>query len=298
MEEGTMQKTLDKTIFNILSYGFITLITLICCLPFIMLISGSFSNEKKILSGGYGILPKEFTLYAYSVIFKDPNQLFRSYLITIFITVTGTALGLFITAMTAYVINRKDFKWRNQFTFFFYFTTLFSGGMVSFYIIMIRYLHFKNNLLALIIPLLLSAFYILIMRNFMKSVPDAITESAKVDGAGDFRIFWQLILPLMKPALASIGMFIALGYWNDWFNAMLFIDDRKIFSLQYLLYRMLSNIQFLKYLTSQANVSSVDLPQETIKLAMTVVAIGPIVMLYPFAQRFFIKGVVIGAVKG
>jgi putative aldouronate transport system permease protein len=293
-----MHKSFDKIIFNIFSYFIVTLITLTCCLPFIMLISGSFSSEKLVMAEGYGLFPKGFTLYAYDVIFKDPNQLFRSYIITICITVIGTLLGLFLTAMTAYVINRKDFKWRNQFTFFFYFTTLFNGGMVSFYIIMIRYFHFKNNFLALVIPLLLSAFYILIMRNFMKSVPDAITESAKVDGAGDFRIFWQLILPLMKPALASIGMFIALGYWNDWYHAMLFIEDQKMFSLQYLLYRMLSNIQFLKYLTSQSNVPSIDLPQETIKLAMTVVAIGPIVMLYPFVQRFFIKGVVIGAVKG
>lgn len=293
-----MKKSLDKTIFDIISYLIVTIITIICCLPFIMMVSGSFSSERTIMKEGYGILPKDFTLYAYSVVFKDPNQLVRSYMVTIFITVVGTVLGLFLTAMTAYVINRKDFKWRNQFTFFFYFTTLFNGGMVSFYIIMIKYFHFKNNIFALIIPLLLSAFYILIMRNFMKSIPDEIPESAKVDGAGDFRIFWQLILPLMKPALASIGMFIALGYWNDWYHAMLFIEDPKLFSLQYLLYRMLSNIQFLKYLTSQSNVPSVDLPQETIKLAMTVVAIGPIVLLYPFVQKFFIKGIVIGAVKG
>lgn len=293
-----MRKSLDKTIFNILSHGFVTLVTLACFLPFVMLVSGSFSSEKSIISEGYGLLPKDLSFHAYDVVFKDPKQLFRSYVITIFITVVGTILGLILTAMTGYVINRKDFKWRNQLSFFIYFTTLFSGGMVSYYIVMIKYFHFKNSILAIIIPLLLSPFYILIMQNYMKSVPDAIAESAKVDGAGDFRIFWQLTLPLLKPALASIGLFIALGYWNDWFQAMLFIEDKNLFPLQYLLYRMLSSVQYLKYLTSQSNVTSVDLPQETMKLAMTVVTIGPIVLLYPFVQRYFIQGVVVGAIKG
>ena len=218
-------------------------------------------------------------------------------MVTVSITVIGTVLGLLFTAMTAYVLNRKDFFLRNQMSFFFYFTTLFNGGLVAYYIICIRYLHFKNSYIALVLPMLLNAFYILIMRNFMKSIPDAIMESAKIDGAGDFRIFC-LIIPLIKPALASIGMFIALNYWNDWYLAMLFIEEKSMFPLQYMLYRMLSSINFLIYASKFSSVSTVDIPKETIKLAMTVIAIGPILLLYPFVQKFFVKGITIGAVKG
>ena len=292
------QKGIEERIFNIISYFSATIIALLCVLPFIMVISGSFSNEKEILSKGYGLLPKGFSIEAYRTVLIDPTQVLRSYMITIFITMAGTLVGLFLTAMTAYVLYRRDFRYRNQFSFFFYFTTLFSGGLVSYYIIMLNVFHLKNNILALILPLLMSPYYILIMRNFLKSVPDAIPESAKVDGAGDFTIFIKLCLPLMKPALACIGMFIALNYWNDWFQAMLFIQRRELFPMQYSLYRMITNIEFLSYMAGENGIPTIDLPKETVKLAMTVIAVGPIILLFPFIQKYFIKGLTIGAVKG
>lgn len=292
-----MKKTLDNKIFYFLSYFFTTIAALACLFPFIMMLAGSFSSEHAVMKSGYALWPREFTLNAYTTIFSDPRQIGKSYLITVSITGIGTVLGLLLTAMTAYVLNCKDFFLRNQMSFFFYFTTLFNGGLVAYYLICMRYLHFKNNYIALVLPLLLNAFYIIIMRNFMKSIPDAIMESAKIDGAGDFRIFC-LIIPLMKPALASIGMFIALNYWNDWYLAMLFIEEKSMFPLQYMLYRMLSSINFLIYASKFSSVSTVDIPKETIKLAMTVVSIGPILLLYPFVQKFFVKGITIGAVKG
>jgi putative aldouronate transport system permease protein len=263
-----------------------------------MLIAGSFSDEKAIVKNGYGLLPESFSLEAYRTILNDPTQILHAYSVSAFITIVGTVLGLFLTAMTAYTLYRKDFRYRNQFSLFFYFTTLFSGGMVAYYLIMLRYFHFKDSILALILPLLLSPYYIIIMKNFLKAVPDAISESAKVDGAGDFTIFIKLILPLMKPALASIGMFIALNYWNDWLNAMLFIDNKNLFPLQYSLYKMINSISFLSYMSGKNGIPTVDLPRETVKLSMTVVSVGPIILVYPFVQKYFVKGVTIGAVKG
>lgn len=288
----------EDRIFGFIAYFSATFAALLCLLPFIMVLAGSFSNEKMILTNGYGLLPKGFSLEAYRTVLLDPTQILRSYAITVFITVTGSAFGLFLTAMTAYVLYRKDFRYRNQFSFFFYFTTLFSGGLVSYYIIMLNVFKLQNSLLSLILPLLMSPYYILIMRNFLKSVPDAIPESAKVDGAGDFIIFVKLCLPLMKPALASIGMFIALNYWNDWFQAMLFIQRRELFPMQYSLYRMITNIEFLSYMAGQNGIPTINLPKETVKLAMTIVTVGPIILLFPFIQKYFTKGLTVGAVKG
>ena len=291
-----MQK--ETVVFNVLGYTILTIIAIMCVLPLILVIAGSFTSENAIYKYGYTLIPTEFSTEAYKVIFKAPRDIINSYMVSITLTVTGTAIGLFITAMTAYVIHKKDFKYRNQFAFFFYFTTLFSGGMVPYYILMVKYLQLKNSFLAILIPHLLSVFFILIMRNFMNSIPDSIEESAKIDGAGDFKIFVNLILPLIGPALASIGMFIALGYWNDWANAMLYIDRPSLYPLQYLLYRMISNVNFAINVTASSGVPLPEMPQQSIKMAMTVVAIGPIILLYPFIQKYFVKGIMIGSVKG
>lgn len=187
---------------------------------------------------------------------------------------------------------------RNSFAFFFYLTTIFNGGMLPAYILMVRYLHLKDSLLALILPGIFSVFFLLIMRNFMKgTIPVELMESSKIDGAGDFYIYWRIVLPLMKPALATIGLFEVIGYWNNWYNAMLYINKENLFPLQYLLYRILTASQGI----SEAAMNSVSVqtvPKETFKLAMTVVAIGPIILAYPFVQRFFVQGITIGAVKG
>ena len=298
MESRKVKMGTAAIVFNIIGYILVGLVAIICLLPFIMLISGSFSSEQAIRFTGYGLLPKEFTLEAYRIVFKYPEKIARAYGVSIFITVTGTVLGLFITTMAAYVISRKDFKYRNVISFFFYFTTLFNGGMVSTYIFYIQYLHLKDNLLALILPGMVNIFYLLIMRSFVAAVPIALVESAKINGAGEFRTFLQIVLPLLKSGLATIGLFMALGYWNDWYNAMLYMNSSEKYPLQYMLYDLLQQTQALARIASQAGIRVESLPSNTLKLAMAVVATGPIILLYPFVQKYFVKGVTIGSVKG
>lgn len=298
MESRKVKTGTAGIVFNIIGYILVGLVAIICLLPFIMLISGSFSSEQAIRFTGYGLLPKEFTLEAYRIVFKYPEKIARAYGVSILITVTGTVLGLFITTMAAYVISRKDFKYRNAISFFFYFTTLFNGGMVSTYIFYIQYLHLKDNLLALILPGMVNIFYLLIMRSFVSAVPIALVESAKIDGAGEFRTFLQIVLPLLKSGLATIGLFMALGYWNDWYNAMLYMNSSEKYPLQYMLYDLLQQTQALARIASQAGIRVESLPSNTLKLAMAVVATGPIILLYPFVQKYFVKGVTIGSVKG
>jgi putative aldouronate transport system permease protein len=292
------KKGKDRLIFNFVGYIAIITFSLLCIIPFILVISGSFSSESSIHIYGYRFWPKEFSLDAYRVVLATPMVIVKAYTVTILLTICGTILGLFICTMTAYVLQRSQFKYRNAFAMFFYFTTLFSGGLVPWYILMVRYLHLKNSYLALLFPPLLAVFDIIIMRSFMKSVPEALAESAKIDGAGEFRIFFSIYLPLSKPALATVGLFIALRYWNDWYNAMLFISDTKMYPLQFYLYSMLTSMQNAANAASGAGVVVKVYPSETFKLAMTVVATGPILLVYPFVQKYFIRGLTIGAVKG
>ena len=288
----------DKLIFNILGFSLITIITLFTVIPFILIVTGSMTSQGSILRDGYRFIPEEISFQAYRIIFESPNMLLKAYGVTIFVTATGSVLGLFLTAMTAYVLVCKDFKYRNQFSFYFYFTTIFGGGLVPWYILLVKYLKMKNTYTALVFPLLMNVIYILIMKSFMKSIPDAIGESAKIDGAGDFTIFIRLILPLSKPALATIGLFIALNYWNDWYDAMLFVEKQDMYPLQYFLYQILSKLDFINQAAARSGVSVPQMPSEPMKLAMTVVATGPIVFLYPFVQKYFVRGITVGAVKG
>lgn len=293
-----IKKSFATKLFNVLGYSFISIVSLVTILPLMLLVSGSFTAESAISMYGYSIIPKVFSLSAYQLLFKYPAELIRAYGVTTFITVCGTVLGLFIVTMTAYVISRDDFKYRNKLAFFFYFTTLFNGGLVSIYIFVIKYLHLKDNLLALILPMLINVFYLIIMRSFMKSIPKTIIESAKIDGAGEFTIFLKLILPLAKPGLATIGLFIALDYWNDWYNAMLYMTDYMKFPLQYMLYTTLSATEAMSRISSASSIPVGDMPSQSLKLAMAIIATGPIILVYPFVQKYFVKGITVGAVKG
>ncbi|MDM5277425.1 carbohydrate ABC transporter permease [Paenibacillus silvae] len=289
----------DEKLLQIIGYILLTAISLFCLVPFILVLSSSLTEESSIIKDGYQLFPSVFSLEAYKLLFEFPGQLIRAYTVTISVTVVGTVVGLFLTSMTAYALARKDFKWRNGFSFFFFFTTLFSGGLVPWYLMIVNYLHLKDTFLILVLPMLLNVFYIIVMKSFMNSIPDAITESAKIDGAGDFLIYVKLILPLTKPALATIGLFIALGYWNDWYHAMLFITNENLMPLQYYLYKMLGNMDGMrKAMVASGAVVNLQIPTESLKMAMTIVAIGPILLVYPFIQRYFVKGLTIGAVKG
>jgi putative aldouronate transport system permease protein len=288
----------DRIGFNIAAYILITALALFCVMPFILVIAGSFSNESLVMRYGFGFLPKGFSLESYKTIFRKPDDILRAYGMTLLLTATGSLLSLFLVSMTAYTLLRKDLRSRNFFALFFYFTTLFSGGLVPWYILMLRYLNMKNNFLALLLPPLFSVFDLIIMRTFMKSIPESLCESAKLDGANEFIIYARIYLPLSLPALATIGLFVALRYWNDWYNTMLFITDEKMYPLQYFLYRILNSMQTMRMAAEKAGIPLPKMPTQTFKLAMTVVATGPILLLYPFLQKYFIRGITIGAVKG
>lgn len=290
--------SLSSKIFYILAYVCVGLMALICIIPFIVLISGSFTSENFIRTQGYSLFINEFSTKAYELIFRNPITVFRAYGVSILITGVGTILGTLLITMTAYVICRKDFKYRNHFSFFFYFTTLFNGGMVSTYIFYIQYLRLKDSLWALILPGLFNVFYLLIMRSFVNTIPPSLIEASKIDGAGEYRIFFQVVFPLLKPGLATVGLFMALGYWNDWYNAMLYINSNVKFPLQYMLYNLLQQTQALARIASQSGISVADLPSNSLKMAMAIVATGPILLVYPFVQKYFVKGITVGSVKG
>lgn len=288
----------DVLSLNVIGYLVIILFSAICLYPFLLLVMGSFTAEGEIYRNGFSLFPKAYSLDAYRMLLKNPDEILNAYGVTIFVTACGTALGLFFTAMTAFVLSRRNFKQANKFSFFFYFTTLFSGGLIPYYIVVVRYLEMKNSIWVLIIPGMLQVFNILIMRNFCKTIPDALYESARIDGATNFKIFTRIFLPMMGPSLATIGLFIALQYWNNWANAMLYIDRQELYPLQYVLYRMTTNAAFASSMASGAPSDMQEMPKETVKLAMTVLSIGPVILFYPFVQRFFVKGITVGSVKG
>ncbi len=286
----------DK-LFQIVAMTLITLITLACVVPFLLILSGSFSSESAIAVNGYSILPQDFTLNAYKTVLRLGNKIPKAYLVTIFITLVGTSLGLLTTSMSGFVLSRQDFKYRNVAAFFIYFTTLFSAGMIPAYLVNVNILHLNNNILVLILPSIMNPFNIFLFRNFLKSVPDALMESARIDGAGDFTIYYRVMMPLAKPAIATIGLFLALGYWNEWYRCNLYIKDADMYTLQYLLYNMLQNVE--KMFSEQGLATpGLQMPSETMKLATAMLATGPVLIFYPFVQKYFTGGLIVGGVKG
>ncbi|MCH1639981.1 MULTISPECIES: carbohydrate ABC transporter permease [Paenibacillus] len=298
-EARSIRTDLGGIIVKIVGYLFIGFFSLCCLLPFLLVLGTSFTSESAIKRFGFNFWPREFSTFSYKIVFENPDLIIGSYLVTIGITVCGTALGLFLVAMTGYALQRPDFAYRNRISFFIYFTTLFTGGLVPFYLLVTQYLSLKDNYLAVLLPGLLSPFLIIMMKSFVRSIPHAITESAKIDGAGDFTIFIRLILPMTTPALATIGLFIALGYWNEWYNSMLFLSpDMKYRPLQLFLYNVITSADFIRNSAAASNVELRDVPLESMKMATAIVATGPVILFYPFVQRYFIKGITVGAVKG
>ncbi len=297
-----IKKGSDIIALNIIAYIFLGLVALFCLVPFIMIISGSFSSEEAIIKNGFSILPQDFSLEAYKTVFKDPFVVYRAYATTIGLTIAGTVVGLLLQTMTAYVLSRKDFEWRGKFSFFFYFTTLFSGGLVPYYILITQKLNLRDSYLALLLPMIFSVYNLLIMKSYIMGIPDSLIEAAKIDGCGEFRTLFKVVFPLIKPALATVGLFIALAYWNDWYNAMLYIKNADKYPLQYFLYQKINNIEAYKKLLNNAAASSVasavTLPTQTLKMALTIVVTGPIVLAYPLVQKYFVQGITIGSVKG
>lgn len=297
-----VKKGKDVVALNILAYTFCSIVAIICLIPFIMILSGSFSSEVDITEKGFSLFIQNFSLEAYKTVFREPMTVLKAYAVTIGLTLSGTVLGLLLQTMTAYVLSRKEFEWRNAFSFFFYFTTLFSGGLVPTYILYTQTLNLRDSYLALLLPLLFSVYNLLIMKSYISAIPDSLIDAAKMDGCGEIRILFQVVMPLIKPALATVGLFIALAYWNDWYNAMLYIKSDTKYPLQYFLYQQVNNIEAYKRLLANNAVSSdvvsaLSMPTQTLKMALTIVTTGPIILAFPFVQKYFVQGITIGAVK-
>lgn len=289
--------TSDKVIRGF-GYIFITFYAVCCIVPFLIIIGTSFASESLVRAEGVQIIPSEFSMEAYKMVTKS-GGIWKSYILTILMTLIGTSVGLSIIAMTGYALQRKDFSFRNGISFFIYFTSLFQAGLAPYYLLMTQTYHLQDSYLAVLLPLLMSPWLIILMKNFVKAIPHEITESGKIDGAGDFKIFVSLILPMLKPALATIGLFLALSYWNEWYQSSLFLSSQvSVKPLQYTLYEIVNKNEALRNSVAGQYINLADIPQETVKMANAVLATGPIVLLYPFVQKYFISGITVGAVKG
>lgn len=294
VEVRSFSKNTDR-VFNVI----IGLFALSCIFPFIFVIVVSFTTETALMVNGYTLFPKEVSLDGYKFLYDFKGQLLNSFGVTVFITVVGTLINTTFTSTYAYAISRPNFKYRRFFTKFALLTMLFSAGMIPNYIVMTKLLGLKDTVWALILPMALSPFNIIVMRTFFKrTVPDAIIESARIDGASEFRIFIQIVLPLAVPGIATISLFAALAFWNDWFNALLYINSENLYPLQYLLMKIQSNLDYISQNVGLSGINSgIGLPKESARMAMVVLSTLPIAVSYPFFQKYFVIGLTIGGVK-
>lgn len=297
LKSNRIKKTRGEVVFEITVYAIATVFCLLCLFPFAIIIGSSFETEANFAIYGFPIIPKDFSTKAYQIVLGD-SQIFKAYGVTIFTTVAGTLFSMFLTITMAYPLSLKKVKYRNVITFFAYFTMLFGGGLVPTYLLVSKTLNLKNNIFVLILPVAFSAWNMFLMRNFFAGIPRELSESAYMDGANDIQILWKIILPVSVPGIATISLFYALGYWNQWFNAMLYLENRDLFPLQYLLMQMLRNADAMKEMARTVGVAIGEIPANSLRMATTVVAIGPVVLLYPFAQKYFTSGLTVGAIKG
>lgn len=292
-----MSSKADRTV-QIVAYAVLLFVTVVSVIPFVLLIASSFTSEAALVKYGYSFFPKEFSLEAYRYLLQNSGEILRAYGITVLVTVVGTAVSLLITSMLGYGLSRREVPFRGFLTFVVFFTMLFNGGLVPTYLVYTQVFNLKNTLWALIVPgLLMNGFNVLLMRTFfMNSVPEAVIESARIDGAGEFRIFFGIVLPLSLPIIATISLLQVIIYWNDWFNGLVYITDSRLFSIQNLLNRMMSDIQFL----SSHNLHTgqfAQVPSTAARMAIAVIAVIPIIAAYPFFQKYLVKGLALGAVK-
>lgn len=292
-----MQKT-NKFKEGLLTTIFVVLSVLVI-IPLIILISTSISSEKDIADFGYRLIPKSIDFTAYRYIMKNPTQILNAYQTTFIFSVASMVLGLLLMSMVAYALSRRDFKARRFVSFFLYFTTMFGGGLVPSYILITQYLHLQDTIWVYIIPSLIAPFNIFMIRTNFQALPIELTESALIDGAGEYTIFFKIIMPLSKPVLATVALFTFLGKWNDWMTSMLYINNRDdLISLQYLLQRLMQNIELLKDENISSYTQTMEIPSETVRMAMAVVAAGPVLVVFPFFQKYFTRGMTVGSVKG
>lgn len=291
-----------RTSTNLLINLLFTVVSIVCIAPVILVATISVSSEKSIREFGYQFIPREFSTDAYDYILRAGDAIWRAYGISIFVTIVGTILSLFVITLYAYPLSRSAFKYRYQFSFFAFFTMIFGGGLVPWYIVYTQLIPIKNSIWIMIVPYLMNTWYMMIMRTFYKTtVPESIIESARIDGAGEFRTYFTIVLPLCKAGLATVGLFCTLNYWNDFYLPMVFVTNAKNYNMQYLMYETLIAVQNLLNNSNQISHMSeilANLPSESLRMAIAVLSIGPIVLAYPFFQKYFVKGLTIGAVKG
>jgi putative aldouronate transport system permease protein len=280
-------------------HAIVILFAIMCLYPLLLAIGVSFTDETFVIKNGYRVIPGEFSLAAYKIVLGSLGKnIMNAYSVTIMVTVLGTLFSLLVSSAMAYVLSIKEFRPRGFLNLFLYIPMIFSAGLLPWYIMCTKYYHLTNHFYALILPATLNVFNVFLLRNFFNSIPDEMAEAAKIDGAGYLKIFSIIYLPLGKVGLVTVGMFYALSYWNDYYLALMFVTEQKLYPLQYYLYNMLANVQFMATQANQSLGYNISVPLETTKMATICITIGPILLLYPFAQKYFTKGVIVGAVKG
>jgi putative aldouronate transport system permease protein len=267
---------------------------LMCVLPLLVILSASFSDELDIARYGYTLIPRNFTTFAYDYLLRVPVQIVRAYGVTTIVTCVGTGAGLLMMSLMAYVLSRPDTPFRKQLSFFVFFTMLFNGGLVPFYIWITQGLRLQDTLWVLILPYLFVPWFVLLLRTYFAGLPEEIFDSATVDGAGEWRIFFQFVVPLSTPALATVGLFCILQYWNDWWLALLFINRQEMQPLQYMLHSIMTNSRAIM---ANPQTTGIPLPVNTVRMAMAVLATGPAALVFLLLQRYFIHGLTVGALK-
>lgn len=282
----------------------IGLFSIACIIPFVFVIIISFSSEESIRTIGYSFFPQGWSTAAYTYAFNKLPQIWRSFFNSIFITVVGTVLSTAMCAMYSYALYRPDFRFRGFFNFLSFFTMIFGGGLVPTYIVCKQLLGLNENYAALIVPLLVSPFNIIIMRTFFKSsVPLELIEAATIDGSGEYSTLFRIVVPIAKPGIATIALLNALAYWNDWFNSLLYIKQNKVLQpLQALLMELQNNVDYLNRMAGQLGAAAIQeaakLPTQSLRMVLVVLIVVPIACAYPFFQRYIVAGLTIGSVKG
>ena len=284
---------------TVLAHIVFIILAICCIMPMILVLVISFSSSKSITEVGYSLFPAEWSLDAYKYIFKDSAMLVRSYGITIFNTVIGSSVGLILSSMMAYALSRRGYKLRTLFSFLVFFTMIFSAGLIPQYITYTKFYHMRDSLAAVILPGLVTGWNVILLRTFFYDLPEEVLESGAMDGCSEFGLYWRIAMPMMKPGLATVGLTMVLGYWNEWYRTMIYIDSSSKFDLQYMLYRLLKNAEALQQ-DAAAGLGYVDanFVSDTTKMAMVILAAGPMMFVFPFFQKYFVRGISTGAVKG
>jgi putative aldouronate transport system permease protein len=288
---------LSQLINQVVLNAFLIVIALAFVFPLLVVVSASLTTEDALARNGYSLTPSEFSLTAYKYIFTDPQKITNAYSVSIVVTILGTIGSLFCVSLLAYPLSRLDFKYRTVVSFIVFFTMLFSGGMIASYIWMTRYLNLKDSIFALILPSMVAPWFVFLMRSYFSTLPREFIEAAKIDGASEWQILFRIILPLSTPALATVGLFCILNYWNDWYGPMLYIRKTELYPLQYLLYTIMKNAEFVTSKEITAAVGLIQAPLQTIRMAMVMVAMGPITIVFMFLQRYFVRGITMGGIK-